>query len=186
MGNGDGTFNSAFNYNTGVHPRSVAIADLNNDNYPDLAVANSDHDSVSIFFGNGDGFFSAPSDFATGDSPQSVAAADLNNDNNLDLITANFWSDNVSVMMGNGDGTFNAPSNFADLWPFPQQGFLDAVEAAGAVITVEANATAQFGQLIRQQTGLSPTGAILKYDGRPLTAEDVIDGYQEFMGDANG
>ena len=74
----------------------------------------------------------------------------------------------------------------ADLWPFPQQHFADATGSAGIVLTVEANATAQLGQLIRQQTGLSPDGAILKYDGRPLTPEDVIDGYHAFTGGDNG
>ena len=74
----------------------------------------------------------------------------------------------------------------ADLWPFPQQHFTDAVESAATILTVEANATAQLGRLIRQQTGLSPEGAILKYDGRPLTAEDVIDGYHAFTGGDNG
>ncbi|WP_269719152.1 2-oxoacid:acceptor oxidoreductase subunit alpha [Desulfosudis oleivorans] len=76
--------------------------------------------------------------------------------------------------------------SLCDLWPFPHQAFLDAAGKAETVITVEANATAQLGQIIRQQTGLSPNGAILKYDGRPLTAEDIIDGYYEFTGGANG
>lgn len=74
----------------------------------------------------------------------------------------------------------------ADIWPFPQKDFQDAVETADTFITVEANATAQFGRLIRQQTGLSPAGPILKYDGRPLTAEDIVDGYKALTGENNG
>ena len=85
-----------------------------------------------------------------------------------------------------GDGLDIGCLTMADLWPFPQQHFADAVGSANTILTVESNATAQLGLLIRQQTGLSPTGAILKYDGRPLTAEDVIDGYHAFTGGDNG
>ncbi len=83
------------------------------------------------------------------------------------------------------DGVDIGCLTMADLWPFPQQPFVDAVGSADTILTVEANATAQLGQLIRQQSGLSPDGAILKYDGRPLTAEDVIDGYHAFSGGSN-
>lgn len=68
---------------------------------------------------------------------------------------------------------------FTDIWPFR----LDAVEGilgrAKRFITVENNSLAQFGQLIREQTGRSYAGAILKYDGRPMFPEDIIAGFKK-------
>jgi len=40
LGKGDGTFQAQSTYNTGNAPHSVAVADLNGDGVPDLAVAN--------------------------------------------------------------------------------------------------------------------------------------------------
>ena len=50
----------------GVHPLSVAIADVNGDGKPDLATANSGSGNVSILLGNGDGTFQAQLEFSTG------------------------------------------------------------------------------------------------------------------------
>jgi len=41
---------------------------------------------------------------------------------------------------------------------------------------VEQNTTAQLGRLIRMETGLAAAGAVLKYDGRPLFANDIVSG----------
>jgi len=53
LGLGDGTFQSAVNYDAGKEPYSVAIGDFDKDGNPDLAVANNDSDNVSrgIFLG---------------------------------------------------------------------------------------------------------------------------------------
>ena len=42
------------------------------------------------------------------------------------------------------------------------------------IIIVEQNSMAQFGALVREQTGLAYDHAILKYDGRPIFPEDII------------
>jgi 2-oxoglutarate/2-oxoacid ferredoxin oxidoreductase subunit alpha len=42
-------------------------------------------------------------------------------------------------------------------------------------IIIENNATAQFGKLIRQQTGIEFEGRILKYDGLPFMLEEVVE-----------
>ncbi|MFN2469195.1 MAG: FG-GAP repeat domain-containing protein, partial [Gaiellaceae bacterium] len=64
----------------GTYPESVAVADLNGDGKPDLAVANAWSDDVSILFGNGAGGFSeAPgSPVAVRSFPIFVAATELN------------------------------------------------------------------------------------------------------------
>src|SRR5207249_528870 len=99
LGSGDGTFGAKIEYDTGsglvctivwdrggsyrscpVYFLSVAIADLNADGRPDLAVVNSNSNRVSVLLGNGDGSFGPKTDFVTGSIPSSVAIANLNAD----------------------------------------------------------------------------------------------------------
>src|SRR5262245_28455532 len=61
---------------TGVHPYSVAAADVNGDGKPDLVVANKASNTVSVLLGNGNGSFQAALNFTTGTGPHSVAVAD--------------------------------------------------------------------------------------------------------------
>ena len=51
----------------GDAPVSVALGDVNGDGRPDLAVANSTSNNVSVLLGNGDGTFQPPVNFAAGD-----------------------------------------------------------------------------------------------------------------------
>jgi 2-oxoglutarate/2-oxoacid ferredoxin oxidoreductase subunit alpha len=57
---------------------------------------------------------------------------------------------------------------FCDIWPFPVQHALEALSNADHLFVAEQNSTGQFAQLLRQETGLSASGKILKYDGRPF------------------
>ena len=90
-----------------------AIGDVNGDGKPDLVVANSDGNTVSVLLGNGNGTFQAQQTFATGDDPYSVAVADVTGDGKPDIVVANVVSDTVSVLLGNGNGTFQAQQTFA-------------------------------------------------------------------------
>jgi hypothetical protein len=113
LGLGDGTFAVAADYAAGNGPHSVAIGDLDGDQVPDLAVANSGtwptfDGNVSVLLGVGNGQFAAAVNYAVGDEPSSVAIGDLNGDQVPDLAVANSGWDNVSVLLGLGDGTFAA------------------------------------------------------------------------------
>jgi hypothetical protein len=114
LGNGDGTFQSAVQYATGLSPQSIATADFNGDGKLDLVVANGDPtaNSVSILLGNGDGTFRPHTDYSTGVGPASVTTGDFNGDGKLDLATADSDSNTVSILLGNGDGTFQANQDF--------------------------------------------------------------------------
>jgi FG-GAP-like repeat len=111
LGNGSGTsfsFAPGSPFAVGTRPASIAIADLNSDGKPDLAVANADDNAVAILMGQGNGTFIANvnSPVAVGGRPASIALADLNGDGKLDLAAADLNDGTVSVSLGDGSGTF--------------------------------------------------------------------------------
>ena len=93
-------------------PRSVAIGDFNGDGRPDLAVADSADNRVSVLLGNGNGTFGVKTDYNTGSHPASVTVGDFNDDGHRDLAVANLGSNKVSVLLGNGNGTFGSKTDF--------------------------------------------------------------------------
>ncbi len=111
LGRGDGTFAPKVDYPTGLAPFGVAVADLNADGNPDMAIANRGANTVSVLLGRGDGTFAAKSDYNTGGGPQAIVAGDLDKDGNLDIVTAN--SDTrVSVLRGRPNGTFSPRADY--------------------------------------------------------------------------
>ncbi|NIO72661.1 MAG: 2-oxoacid:acceptor oxidoreductase subunit alpha [Anaerolineae bacterium] len=82
----------------------------------------------------------------------------------------------------NGQGKFNEREgagranllHFVDLWPFPTEAVMAALESARRVVSIEVNATAQLATLIRSQTGREMDGTILKYDGRAFTPDYIV------------
>ncbi|MCG2696417.1 FG-GAP-like repeat-containing protein, partial [Candidatus Parcubacteria bacterium] len=92
-----GTFAVKVDNTTGTNPYSVAIGDLNNDGYADLAVANYGSATVSTFLNNRNSTFANKVDNTTGTNPYSVAIGDLNNDGYADLAVANYGSATVST-----------------------------------------------------------------------------------------
>ena len=91
LGNGAGGFRRAAGSPMAVPgaPSSLQVADLNSDGRLDVAVANSDADSVTVLLGNGAGRFrpAADSPFSV-PSPMELAAGDLNGDGGLDFAVA--------------------------------------------------------------------------------------------------
>ncbi|MGA2847991.1 MAG: FG-GAP-like repeat-containing protein [Terracidiphilus sp.] len=93
---------------TGSYPISVAAADFNGDGIPDLAVANSNSDSLTILLGNGDGTFTTTAvSPPTGIYPYFVAVGDFNGDGKADLAVADSSASSLTILLGNGDGTFS-------------------------------------------------------------------------------
>src|SRR5262249_50204468 len=89
------TFAPAVNYFAALGPLSVAAGAFNRDAKQDLAVANRDSNSVSVFLGKGDGAFQNAVSYGAGISTFSVAVGDFNGDGKQDLAAANYTSNNV-------------------------------------------------------------------------------------------
>jgi 2-oxoglutarate ferredoxin oxidoreductase subunit alpha len=60
--------------------------------------------------------------------------------------------------------------HFNEIWPLRTERLLAEMGRARLVVAVEGSASAQFAQLIAQETGKRIEHAVLRYDGRPLTA----------------
>lgn len=87
LGNGDGTFQEAQNFNVGSQPTRITNADFNGDGKQDLATANQGSNNVSVLLGNGDGTFQDAQNFNVV-SPRGITSADFNRDGKPDLATA--------------------------------------------------------------------------------------------------
>jgi hypothetical protein len=115
LGNGDGSFQSPVQYDSGgVFADSVAVVDVNGDGKPDAVVANcapngqSGCDAftngvVGVLLGNGDGTFQPVVTFdAGGPNVEAVAAGDLRRSGRPDLVTTSFFQANVvGVLLNN-------------------------------------------------------------------------------------
>jgi hypothetical protein len=103
---------NATSFAVGTAPVSVTTADFNLDGRMDLAVANSESNTVSILLGNGDGTFSAGVTLNAGTLPTGVATTDFNSDGKPDLAVSNSVTNNVTIFTGNGDGTFGPGTSY--------------------------------------------------------------------------
>jgi hypothetical protein len=112
LGNGDGTFQAAQNYEVGSGPTSVLVEDFNGDGHLDLVVVGSQSGYVNVLLGNGDGTFQGTQTIAVGHELLSVSVGDFNDDGHLDLVVLNGDLDTVSILLGNGDGTFQTARSY--------------------------------------------------------------------------
>jgi FG-GAP-like repeat len=112
LGKGDGTFQNPVLYTDNNNPGSIAIADLNGDGIPDLAISDTLTGEVRILLGNGDGSFRQGRSYSAGTYSSSLTIADFNHDGKPDIaigagdIVVGYT---VGIMHGNGDGSFQAP-----------------------------------------------------------------------------
>jgi 2-oxoglutarate ferredoxin oxidoreductase subunit alpha len=60
--------------------------------------------------------------------------------------------------------------------PFPAEEVGKILASARRTVLVEANYTAQLGALLREHTGVEMQHRILKYDGRPFSRNEVVEG----------
>ena len=125
LGNGDGTFLPAVNYETVFGPASIVVSDVNGDGKLDVVSANASSDteldtgSFSVMLGIGDGTFQAPVNYAPDQQYDTLVVADFDGDGRLDLAAAGGLGKQISnelqgftVVYNHGDGTFGEPWRF--------------------------------------------------------------------------
>ena len=59
--------------------------------------------------------------------------------------------------------------------PFPADEVSEALSRAQRIIDVEMNYSGQLAALLREKTGIAPDHHIVKYNGRPMSCEEVYD-----------
>lgn len=96
-------------YDVGTRPRSIAVADLNDDGHRDVVVANAGDGTVTVLLGVGEGRL-VPLALAipAGNEPSDVDAVDLDGDGDVDLVIANHETSRVSVLRNDGQANFSA------------------------------------------------------------------------------
>jgi gliding motility-associated-like protein len=119
------SFAAKVDITTGNIPYYVAIADLDGDGKPEIAVANNVSNTVSVFYNKSvsgtltTASFSGKVDFAVGTAPRSLAIGDIDGDGKPDLVVTNTTTNNVSVLMNTTTtgsitaASFAAAVNFA-------------------------------------------------------------------------
>ena len=83
----------------------------------------------------------------------------------------------VELLNGEKGGKY-AALVFGDIYPLPQKLLIEKAAMAKQIVNVEQNATGQLARLIREQTCITCTSSILKYDGRQITGEEIAERIQ--------
>ncbi|WP_290476531.1 MULTISPECIES: VCBS repeat-containing protein [unclassified Leeuwenhoekiella] len=97
-----GILNSKIGYGLGV-----SVSDLNNDNYPDLYIANDFFENDYIYLNNRDGSFTEVNTTKnllghTSHFSMGSAIADINNDRNPDILSLDMLPQNLEVLKASG------------------------------------------------------------------------------------
>jgi len=99
------------------------------------------------------------------------------------------WGSTYGIMKeavnGLSDTKKIAMLHFSEIFPFPSNhdfDYLEILEKAKMTICVEQNASGQFVQLMRSETGFEFTGKINRYDGRPFLVEELLGEIDAYIG----
>lgn len=110
LGYGNGSFSNQMIFSTGVEssPTELALGDLNNDSFIDIAVVDHERDNILVFFGMGNGIFNMKYTFSTGfdSGPYLVVIKDFNKDNRSDIAVGIGHGNSIGLFLSNGTGTF--------------------------------------------------------------------------------
>jgi hypothetical protein len=100
------SFSGKVDYTAGSNPKSLSIGDLDGDGRYDLAIANYNSNTVSVFRNTsniGVISFANKIDLITGSNPQSIAVGDLDSNGKSDLVITNYSGGNISIFRNKGN-----------------------------------------------------------------------------------
>ncbi len=131
---------------TGIDPRGLRFADLNDDGAADMVYCNFTDATVRIHLGNGDGSFGTTLTRATGPGPEALAVGDIDNDGDQDVVVANNLNgvrpfDEVSVHLNTGFGAIGAITSFVTDGRGPRDVQLADLDNDGALDLLVVNQT---------------------------------------------
>lgn len=123
VGRGDGRFTQTAALTVGApgaNSFAVVSADFNNDDIPDLAIANSGDSNLYILLGRGDGTFAdgIPVSMLAPSSDLNLVTGDFNGDGNADLAAIS--GTQMQIALGRGNGKFRT-LDVQDIPVFPYQ-----------------------------------------------------------------
>jgi hypothetical protein len=118
LNNGDGTFQTAGQYQVGIASQDVIVGDFHGNGHLDIVTADFERffdgpPDLSILAGNGDGSFQFARQVSSGAFADGLAVGNFNGDGRPDLAMSSAVGLNVSVVPGNGDGSFAFTPTYA-------------------------------------------------------------------------
>jgi hypothetical protein len=176
MGDGAGGFTQAAGSPVagGSAPVAIAAGLLDADGVPDLAIANSTTNTVTILRGDGLGGFSPMpgSPITVGTTPMDVKIGDLNGDAKQDIVVANSGDDNVMILRGNGLGGFSAAGPMLPVGDNPVSIVIDDLNNDGKLDVATANFNSKDVTILLNGTGPLTDGQACN-DGNACTQTDI-------------
>src|SRR5262245_21604755 len=154
----------------GRSPDDVVVADFDLDGAPDIAVANENAGTVTIYLGDGGRGFIRMPDIVVGTAPVSLIAADFDGNAAPDIVTANRDDNTLSVARGHGDGRFDDPVVITGIGQEPVDLAVTDFNADGAQdLAVVASASGSMSVLLGDGAGgFAPPAAITGLGPFPL------------------
>jgi hypothetical protein len=176
-GKGDGGFEPAGVFSTGLQTSYLATADVNGDGLPDLIAGSAANNSVRVLFGNSNGGFSPGQDYPAngitgGSTLQRLTVADFSGSGKPDIAVVNTDGGFMQLLYNDGTGHFHLKNAYATgATPSDVQtadlngdGHLDLVETDSADGTLGVrlgNGDGTFQALQTYKVGASPQRVLL-------------------------